>query len=226
MNKLDGTLLSTININTLFWYITIFVIILFIFSKLNIGLNNILGVIVGLLIILYLYTDYKRIEHDDQIIYEEKKKSIFPTPIRSMKYKDIVNYLYSIQDFYKYNPEAYIEFINNIDYFFLIYDDVQYENSAAGVNYNMMIEHKKNALNALQSIIFKLPRNVKYDRKLNNAQYMLNIILDKYCEDIKKVYDNYVYTNGYTNKTVLLDPIKGPVSKNTYDDTLHSYIYH
>ena len=224
--KLKGNIASTIDNTTLFWYITIFIIILYVFSLLQLNLNNILGFIIGIIIILYLYNDYIRHKTDEITLLNEKKSLIVPSLTYSIDNKDIVNFLFSIQDYYTYNPSAYDEMVSYIDYFFLIYNNVQYDNKSSSIYYNMLIDQKRNALNALQSILFNIPRNVDYDKKLNNAQYMLNIILNKYCKNIKDIYDLYLYENGYDNKMITLTSINGPVAKNIYDDTIHSYVYH
>jgi hypothetical protein len=220
----EGILIDSIDKVTLFWYIVIFIVILFIFSRMSININIIFGFALAYMLIVYLYNDYKRVNNDTVKLLENKKSLLFPKPIESLEHTDIVNFLFSIQDFYIYNPQAYADMIETIDLFFSIYNETYNNHKMAGRNYLLLIEKKRNALNSLQSIINNMPRNSQYDKKLSDAIYVLESMLNKYIDDIKKLYDNELYESGYTTKTVLIN--KGPYGYNIYDDKLYTYDFY
>lgn len=209
---------------TLAWYILIFIIIIYVFSKLFIQLNIVFGTLIAFIIIIYLYNDYNIKKTNDSNIKEHKKNMIMPKPKIAGNNNDIINYLFSIQDFYSYNPQAYILMIEHIDHFFDIYNETLDDNSLAGINYNTLTDIKRNALNDLQSIIYKMPLNLQHDKKLSDAISMLNIIFEKYLKNVKNIYDNVLYKNGYNTKTVLIPT--GPKASNTYDDDMYTYEYY
>lgn len=208
-NKIEYLKIDSI---TLFWYICIFIVIIFIFSQKNIGLNIVFGTVIAGIIIYWLYSDYQRIQDFGQTQLNEKKNLITPKPINSLDHPQIVNFLYSIQDLYTINPQSYELMVYSIDNFFVSYDEVLNNDSLAGLNYQIMSDQKKESVNALQSIIYKMKRDTKYDAKLDLSVATLKKILDKYLIHVEYVYKDYIYINGYTVNTQLIN--KGP---NAYD---------
>jgi hypothetical protein len=216
----------TYNKKNIFWYIVLSIIVLYIFSKLNLGINILIGLIVIFLLIYYneqllKESEEKQAETDDII-----NKSIYPQtiPIISKKYKEINEFLFFIQDFQTYNPPSYENMIDVINEFFTIYDmfDNITDNTTNNTeltdkNPNMpndLLILKKEALNSLHSIIFKIPSNKNIENKLSNAIEQLDILLSKYIINIKNIYTNSPYN---INKKLLDDNIE---PKNLYDNDM------
>jgi hypothetical protein len=189
----------------LFYYIICFIIIIYYFSKIRIELNIIFGFIIAIICIIYLNkeNENKIIKNND--ILDNKKRLLIPKINNAIKYDDVTHLLFNIQDLYIYNPQAYIEFTDNIDVFFDQYETAIKDNSNAGILYNYMIEIKKNSINNLHSIIHNLPSNKNIINKLNDAINNTETILNIYLDDIQNIYEQYIYYNGITNKTTLLN---------------------
>lgn len=216
----------TYNKKNIFWYIVLSIIVLYIFSKLNLGINILIGLIVIFILIYYneqllKESEEKQAETDDII-----NKSIYPqtTPIISKKYKEINEFLFFIQDFQTYNPPSYENMINVINEFFTIYDmfdnitnkttnNTELTDKNPNVPNDLLIL-KKEALNSLHSIIFKIPSNKNIENKLSNAIEQLDILLSKYIINIKNIYMNSPYN---INKKLLDDNIE---PKNLYDNDM------
>lgn len=216
----NNLIIDTIDKTTLFWYIVLFCFILFVFSKLTIKLNIILGFSIGIILILYLYRDYDatKIKSDEES--ELKKTLIIPKPLYAIEHDEIIDYLFSIQDLYIYNPREYEDLIEHLDQFFLIYNEINVNNELVIANYETLVNIKRSTLNSLQSIL-NMVLYVERDNKLNKAVENLNILLNIYLTKVKKIHDNYIYTHGYDKNTKLIHT--GPIPYNTYENTPYTF---
>jgi hypothetical protein len=189
----------------------------------NIELNIVYGTMIGLLVIYLYYTTQVRNEENLNILSKQKEDLLFPKPIKTIEFnhKDMINFLFSIQDFYQNNPQAYEDMIENIDQFFVLYNEIIINPELANQNYQNLVDLKRSILNSLQSIIINLLPNVQRDNKLQESVVVLNNILNKYLSDIKKLHENLIYKNGYNMRTTLINT--GPDSYNTFDNSEFSY---
>jgi len=201
----------------IFIYCIIFVIILAIFKRLDIGLNIIFGcVIVYIIINLLDHKQEKKIKENKEL--EELKTSMIqPKPILLHEYNDITNFLFSIQDYYKYNSEVYENIVDNLDNFFHLYQETYKLNELAGVNYKLMNNLKSDTINALHSLIYKLPEDIAYINKLNNSFEILNKILSKYLFNIYKINEKNILNKGYNINTIIINHNE-PNPYTTYDN--------
>ena len=190
---------------TLFWYIIIFFLVLYVISHYEIKLNILFGFIISSLLITYLYLNFteNKEKHDERINTE--KSLIIPKSKELDKYEEIVDFLFSIQDFYTNNSLAYEDLIMYLDNFFISYREVMNNNEMAGINYSNMVDQKNNSLNTLQSIIFNMLPNNSRDKKLNDAVNKLDSLLNVYLKKVHYINEKYIYDNGFNVKTKLLD---------------------
>lgn len=225
--------IDNIDNKTLFYYIVIIILILFIISKIDVKLNIILGFFISIIIIYYLYFKNEKsiIQHTQEI--NNKIYNINPKSQNITKNEDIVNYIFSIQDLYIYNPQAYNEMIINIDHFIDAYDEVILNSSVSGQRYNTMTDLKRNSLNALASIINNMPPaiNNSLTDKLNKATTSLLQLLNSYLDKVEHIHNKYIYYNGYTHNTNIIHKFYLP--KNTFDTdvdakykNIHSYAFY
>lgn len=197
----------------LFWYFVIFILILCTFSQVNIGTNFIFGSLVGLFVIVLLYLYDKK----EQMIENKKKEFIRPLPKNSKK--EIISFLFSIQDFYEYNPIAYENMVEGLDQFFDRYNEILKDVSLAGISYENLIEEKRHVINSLHSIIFKLPSNRKYDKKLENAIKSIEYFLQIYLDNVEKINNEYIYNKGIINTSKFIKKTKvQPINFYTDED--------
>lgn len=137
--------------------------------------------------------------------------------------KDIIDFIFSIQDLYAYSPLQYRETIDKIKLFFSLYDTCFIDNSLSNTYYDNMKLYKRDGLNALISMIFSIPDDQMVRAKVNNAVVVLDAILTKYLDQISYLIDNEIYKNGYNINTKIID--YGPCASNEYDDIFKPYSY-
>ena len=214
------TLIESYDNKRLFRNIVIILIFIFIFLKLNIHLNIILGLVLALTVIFYL-TEKENIQTEiEKRQYETKIESIKPE-LKEVRDKALVDFIFSVQDFYVFNPEAYEEFIDNLDSFKKLYDDVFNDSEFSHYYYQIADSKKNNALNSLHSIIFKLPNDKFYTDKLIRAHKRLETLLNDYMNQIYDQCTHNIYKDGMS---VLRKPINnGPKEYNTYFDKDFTY---
>lgn len=213
----------------LFRNIVIILLCIFIFIGVTVGLNIILALVLGVIIVLYL-TQQKDVKDVKDVIDEADEKdssiesmaeAITPTPVSISKEKDITDFLFSIQDFYVFNPQAYEEMIDNIDAFITLGEKIFGNCEMANYYYQIAESKKNNALNALHSIIFKLPNNEIFVAKLDGAHKRLETILNKYLNEMYNQCNYYIKKNGLdVNKRQINI---GPKEWNRYLDKDFTY---
>ena len=200
----------------IFMYCVIFIIIMAIFQKITIGLNIIFGCFIVYVIIKILDNKQETEIKENNNLEELKSSMIQPKPLLLQNYKDIQNFLFSIQDYYKYNPETYENIVDNLDNFFHLYEEVYKLNDLAGTNYKLMNNIKSDTINLLHSLIYKLPEDIAYIDKLNKSFDILNKILSKYLFDIYKMNNNNIINKGYNINTIIINQNE-PLPFTSYD---------
>lgn len=195
----------------MFWYIVIFIGILILFSNLDIRLNILCGSILAIIFIMHLYENDKRKEYVNNILVENKKSTLLPKS-QKVHDEDMQNFLFSTQNFYQYNPQAYEDFIEELDSFIEIYEQSNNNPKLSGANYNLLNDKKRSLLFTFNSILFNLPPNMMHETKLYNFVKTLNFILEKYLNNIAILFKHNIKQNGYNASTEL--PKTGPMARN------------
>lgn len=218
------TFVDAIKNKDMFNYIVIILFSLFIFLKLTVGLNVIMALVLASLVIFYL-NEKKNVEiiteeAQNRVKYETIKPPLDNVPADS----PIVDFLFTVQDFYAYNPAAYEEMIDNLKSFFQLNKDIFQENKMYAYYYQIALSKKNNALNAFQSLIFKLPTDKEFTDKFNRAHVRLETILNKYLNDLYDKCEKNIKQFGPNNITRPLD--KGPTGHNVYNDEMYSYEFY
>ena len=202
----------------------IILIFIFFFLKLSIGLNVILAIVLAVTVILYLTekeNDINQLEHEQT---KKKIASLKPTPKNIIEDKDFVDFIFSVQDFYVFNPQAYEEFIDNLDSFKIIHNNIFAESEFSNFYYQIADSKKNNALNAFHSLIFTLPNNKIFTEKFDRAHKRLETILNKHMNEIYDQCNHNLQKDGYD---VLKRQInKGPKEFNHYFDKDFTYQFY
>jgi len=210
---------------TIFFYVVIFIAIVFAFSFLTIGLNIVFGVFVALAVLYFIYHHYNRDDRDDDEydierndrydgeyrrsprdkIESSQEKLLVPDPGIVKDYEEMYRFLFSIQDFYVYNADAYREMINGLDNFFRTYEYTLSNPNTAGRNYELMRDRKREAMNALFSLIHSIPVDVQPTAKLEDANDTMQILLQRYLDNVERIHNKFIYENGYNCDIKLID---------------------
>lgn len=200
----DLSVIDTFDRKKIFVYCSIFVMSLVFFNRISIGLNIILGLFIAFAIVKYLFDKDQKITKKNDLYNSIKKEYIQPKPKLLNNYTDVVNYLFSIQDFYKHNQQAYEELVDSMDDFFYLYEECHKLPQLSGLNYKLMEKLKYNSLNALQSMVYKLPASKQYTDKLNLAVDVLEKMLNGYLNEIYEINNKNILTKGYSTETILI----------------------
>lgn len=195
----------------IFMYIVMYCIIYIYFNR-NITPTMIIYTIIMAIIVIYKRELNKNIE--------EKKGIIKPRTEYIEKDPDLVDYVFSIQEFYEYNPQAYIELLQSIEKFMSIYEYIQYDKTTAGVEYNSLKSQKYIATEALRSIIIKCPDNRKVIEKINKSIERLNEILNRYIYEVRELNKKNIEEEGFNNRTVIISKLNEP-----YNETFSSKVF-
>jgi len=211
-----------LNNSNLFIFIFIFIIVLGFVSQFNVNLAIILGFVLG----YYVFNQFAKAtqNHEQKKIdmLNNKIKDIRPNPEIISKYHDIVNFLFSIQDLYVYNPASYEEMVESIKSFFIVYEESIKVPELSHQNYSVAELKINNAVNSLHAIFLSSESDSDLDNKLNRSYRVLYKLLKKYLDEIELNIKKDIKYNGYNNRTVVLDTKLKPFnysesSKYTFD---------
>jgi len=211
INNLDG--------KTIFKYIFIIAIFFIFIKNKSIGVNIILGLAI-IIIIWYLNNKNKAHIHNEQSEKQIKIDNIRPEPTYMIHYDDIIDFLNSIQDMYEYNPEAYDEMMDNLNVFFIIYDIMSRGTFYCDYYYQIAESKKSNAVNALHSMIIKIPSNKIVMDKFNRAHKRLETIINDYLNKLYDICHQKVLKNGLNRYNRAIN--RGPKEYNNYLNTINS----
>lgn len=213
--------INKLNKEVLFLYSFIFIVVLAIFSRVNITLGIILGLVVFLFIILYIDGKSETSLQNEKVQYDKKLENIKPKPKKiTNEYKDFIDYFFSIQDFYPYNQQAYENAIDGTDNFIQLYEDIQVNPNLSNQLFETMYDKKRDILNNIHSIILKLPGQKIIVEKHSNSLKTMDELLTKYLNKVKYLHDKDLYENGYN---INYKPINnGPLAFNKYNTNSNS----
>lgn len=216
----DEVVFLSINRDDMFTYIVIIIIFLGIFMRLDIGLNIVFGLVLASILIYYLKTEKQK--KVDKIIESNdmKIKQIRPPSIIINKYPELVDFIFSIQEFYPYSPINYEDMIDNLEDFLILYENSKIDPKHAGQYYEMAEKKKSDVINALYAIqcTVEVVEKKYYINKINDACEELYFILSAYLDEIYTINQNYIGNNGYNNETKLNSKETEPKAGNYFDD--------
>lgn len=217
------TILESINQKYIFVYVSILLAFILYFRKKDVRLNLILALFIGYLIIWYIYEKNRITDNIEEEQQKSKLGSIIPKPKKLKSYDDVLDLIFSVQDFYRYNPQAYEELIDNIDAFFVIYEKIFITQYLCEDNYQIADSKKQNALNSLHSMIYQLPNNKIMTDKLNRAHKRLETLLNRYLNEIHDKCREKIIKRGRDINTRAINT--GPKEYNTYFNVDKDFTY-
>jgi hypothetical protein len=184
LQNLDVSFIDLQNLSSekIFTFVTIFIAIIYAFSWFTMNLSYIVGAVVGVVIIYYLFLKHQKTEVDYIRDMKLKIQSITPTPKYFNQYDEIVDFFYSIREYSHYHYFAYEKAVKSIDHFFKIYWYVFNEPMLSNCMHHVQLAEEKinDALNHLRSVEFKQVVNDDIKDKLHLAVNHLHIMMNKY----------------------------------------------
>jgi hypothetical protein len=217
------TFIDSLNNQILFRNIVILLVFIYFFMRLTIGLNIILALVLGIITVLYFDEKETLFAKLETAQLHDKLKTIQPKTdkVQEMARKDLIEFLFSIQDFYVFNPPAYEEMMDNINSFLTLHESTFLDDKLCNYYYQIAESKKNNALNSFHSIIFKLPNDKIFTDKFNRAHRRLETLLNIY---LNEMYDQCYYVLVRDGHDVLKRPTNtGPKEYNQYFDKVYTY---
>ena len=145
-----------------------------------------------------------------------EQTQIFNVPHVNDKYQDINDFLYSIQEFYYVNPQAFEEMLDSINTIMQIKNKFDITIKNCTKYYIIAHNSKRNCINSLHSIIYNLSANRSITYKLSNSLKVLEQILNKYLYEMLDICKHNIKVD------VNLTPIylkQQPY--NTFEDSIY-----
>jgi hypothetical protein len=226
MNNLYNTI-SKLDSKSTFNYFIIIIIFLFITNNMKIKLNHVVGLLLGTIFVLFKYQNNMNNlnQKDNQII---EKIKIIDNNNKNRKdigkikdYQEIVDFLFSINEFYKLNQETFEDLIDNLNNFLLIYENIKIDNINYTEKYIISENIKNNIMNILHSFIYSIGNHYELVNKLNYSCNVLNKILNKYLEELYDICQKKLIIYGYNINTKQL--YNGPKKYNIEENNKFTY---
>lgn len=186
-------------------YVIIFIgtIIFFQYKKISIG--ALFGCVIAIVSIYLLYKHNRELVTSEQKIHQLKADNIVSKSENIQKYTDMTDFVFSIQDFYTYNPQVFENIIKKIDTFLDMFASTMIDNALAGETYYHAERYKQLILSDLRSIMIMIPSDKKLIKKLDESVSQLDTLLNNYLVQIYEKNKNYIKTNGYFNNTKIIN---------------------
>lgn len=96
---------------------------------------------------------------------------------------DLINLFFNIQDFHKYNPNAFWLLIKACDNVLQLHEDLKKGVLNCAENLEVMQKFANSALNHYHSFVFTSPSNKVTDNKFNRNQKRLQVLLRRKLDD-------------------------------------------
>lgn len=198
--------IDTWNSELIFKYIGISIIILWLCINLKVDRVTAMTFTIILFVIGYFNDKYNVQVNNLTVNRTNKSNEIKPNISNNIKeHHNIVDFLFSIQDLYAYNPQNYEEMINNIEFFYDKFKLSFVDKTISDINCEHMEQYKRNSLNALKSIIFSSPNDNNVRMKINKAVDTLDEILTNDLKKISYLIDDNIFKNGYNVDSKIID---------------------
>lgn len=206
--KIDDNLFYNIITNSkpdvLFNYSLIMVIVLLLFSNVELLNNSVIGIFIGFIVVFYFYT-YKE-TNDTSIITEKKEKySLINTKKSVLKnYTKFTNILFYINDFKHLNIPLFNTLTYQIESFCNTFESCMNDFKLIDKLYPTLIQLKIDTLISINSIIFSLKEKLMAD-KIDRVRDEIENVMNEYLKIILDNHNKNIYYNGYNNGTKIIE---------------------
>jgi hypothetical protein len=156
-----------------------------------------------LTLFIILFTINYIIKKKKNVLKKKKEKLIrINNAERIIEHVDILNILYSIEGYYYYNQQAYIDLIKYLENFLEIVDLCNIDEHYSTNLYPNLRDLKKLIINTLLSFEIKLPQEYNVKDVIDD---MCNI-LDKHMHEVYIIHENYIKSKGMDYTVNLIIP--------------------
>lgn len=199
------------NKSTIFLYALIIIIALFISRFFKITISTIFFLIIAIIVICYINNKKSEASYNKKNEIVHRLNSIIPKPHNINNYPDFINFIYKIRNYHRYNSNAFVGIVQNIDKFILIYEKIMHNPTIyCGLDLLTAIDFARTAINNLQSMIYSIPTNKQSTNQLHIDLKKFDILLNNYV---------YILKTECNNNTTGAIPNFGPKPFNYYDNS-------
>ena len=239
-------ILEQIPKSNLVHYIYIIAILFFVFSFYEVKLNHILVLLLSILIIGYLiqkdfgdFNQYTSLKKDqlkflNQLCFDgqhwrnfgpKNDMNIRPMVKQSYLYLNplIVEFFYNIREFSQYNLSAYVDSVLHVNQVMKLHQDMKQGLEDPFSNLDVAKEEIAQALNSLESIIYKLPISVTTNDKYSQSVKILQSILTKYTIEMEQTCQRINKKRGYNAITKPDDQLNSSFDVSPNDTNTREY---
>lgn len=189
-NMLSGlyNYLSDIRPTEWFEYAVVLVLVMFVVTRIiRPTWMQLVALGFGLMLIFYR-TDRRRSTTDRA--YKELKlrlKELYPKPENFHMDADILNFFYNTRDFRKFHSEGYDEALVAVDNMLKIISEMEGGVYHCAENLDIVRDQLNKAMNHYQTIIFKLPSDMVFQRRHKRALNALHVMLRRHVDNMVKL---------------------------------------
>jgi len=217
--RMDGTnnfykILSDIEGSDKVFYLAIFAFSIFFFSKINITSNAVLGAIIGIIIIIYLYTKDEATHnsfHQDMIYRIQAINTITKNKYEYL-YLDteLVELITRIIDYRKYSVSEFDGMVHQINLFLKLMYQVELGTEKCADNIDVAKVIANNAMNKLTTFFHNIENSPIQEKKLELSIQILQNILTKHIDEMIYDCNNTVKEKGLNIGNRLIHKSKFP----------------
>jgi hypothetical protein len=231
LDKLTGKLLST-NVDgfynyidtipslNLFGYLIIIIVSILIFTKFNININHLVGLLIGIITVFFLNERDRTLNVDEMTRIQIKLERINVKNGGDTRYfymdANIIELVYNLQEFHQYNPEDFDSMVHAIDNLLKLRLDIERGMEECSLIYDVAVDEKNKAMNHISAILISIPTSYVLKEKLITAIKILQLYLLRHLEFIKETCNEQVKKNGINVNTKLIDTM---ITKPNHDMT-------
>lgn len=159
---------------------------------------QIIGLIVGVLIVYYRYDKRNSIVGDAYSELDYRIKTLYPKPENFHMDADLINLYFNIREFRKYHSEGYDESLVAVDNMLKLISEIEADVVFhCKESLDVIRDLYNKALNHLHSVIYKIPpTSLVYHRKHKRALNALQIILRRHIDDVVQRCKKYYKDRG------------------------------
>lgn len=204
-------------------YIVIGLVFFYISMKIQVNLSLIFFLGIATFICYYIYSKKRLKDVNKKEQNKIKLEMINPFAPKFHDYPDIIDFFYSIREFYYVNPNAFYALVKNTENFLTLYEQIMHDEMFYyNENVENAMEYVRNGLNHLQSMIYNLDIDRVVGEKFHNSLKSYHVMMYQYVDSIiKKSNENFASTNRKDPNAKYIDQY-GPKAFNYFnDDTRH-----
>ena len=182
----------------IFWFVIILILMLYLID------NLFLVIIFYSIIIYYIHTYIHINQTNEHYEIENKYNEIKLTDENIKKYKNIINFLYKLKEYKKYNISRFSEIEHLIYKFMDMYEQIKNNNMDIQTNYNTLTDIQYQIIKTVHTFTLHI-YNKEHNKNIKELTNEIFDILKNYIDEIYDLYHKELIKDGISHKTKLIN---------------------